>query len=153
MKRLISAFGLVALLAAGGCEMQMVELGMVDGNNMANASLYDRLGGKPAISAVVGDFTARVAADDRINRFFAKTDIDKFKAHLVEQICEVSGGPCKYTGRTMPETHKGMNITTEEFNWTGAHLAAALDKFSVPEREKNEVLQAVGGLQDQIVGL
>ena len=46
-----------------------------------------------------------------------------------------------------------MNISTEEFNWTGAHLAAALDKFSVPEREKNELLEAVGGLQNQIVGL
>ena len=153
MKRIISALGLVALLTAGGCEMQMVELGMVNGNNMASASLYDRLGGKPAISAVVEEFTARVAADTRINKHFAKTDLSKFKAHLVDQICEVSGGPCKYAGRTMPETHKGMNITTEEFNWTGAHLAAALDKFNVPEREKNEVLGAVGGLQGQIVGL
>ncbi len=153
MKRIITAFALTTLLAAGGCEMQMVEMGAVNGTNMASASLYDRLGGKPAITAVVDEFTARVAADSRVNRFFAKTDINKFKFLLVEQICDVSGGPCSYSGRSMPETHKGMNISTEEFNWTGAHLAAALDKFSVPEREKNELLEAVGGLQNQIVGL
>lgn len=150
MKQIVAAFALVALVVSGGCEMGM---GMIGNKNMAEASLYNRLGGKPAITAVADEFTARVAADDRINRFFAKTDINKFKFLLVEQICEVSGGPCKYTGRSMPETHKGMNISTEEFNWTGAHLAAALDKFSVPEREKNELLEAVGGLQNQIVGL
>ena len=153
MKQVISAFALLALIAAGGCGMQMVELGMIKGKNMANVSLYDRLGGKPAITAVIDEFTARVAADNRINHYFAKTDINKFKAHLVDQICEVSGGPCKYTGRTMPETHKGMKISDEEFGWTGAHLAGALDKFSVPDREKNELLQVIGSLQNQIVGL
>lgn len=117
-----------------------------------DASLYDRLGGKPAIAAVVDDFTARMAADTRVNKHFAKTDIPKFKAHLVDQICEVSGGPCKYAGRAMPETHKGMSITVAEFNVTGGHLAASLDLFKVPAREKNELLTAVGGLQDQIVG-
>ena len=148
MKRMIPVLALIALIATGGCEM-----GMMKGNNMAMASLYDRLGGKPAVTAVVDEFTARVAADNRVNRHFAKTDLAKFKGHLVDQICEAAGGPCKYTGRSMPETHKGMNITNEEFGWTGEHLVGALDKFSVPEKEKNELLKVVGGLQPQIVGL
>ena len=68
-------------------------------------SLYERLGGKAAITAVVDDFVGRVAADNRINSFFATTDIPRFKMNLVNQICEASGGPCKYTGRDMKTTH------------------------------------------------
>lgn len=146
---MIRKLGLVAAtigtLALAACEQAPQK-------PMAEKSLYDRLGGKNAIVAVVDEFTARVAADTSINRHFAKTDIPKFKGHLVDQICEAAGGPCKYKGRTMPETHKGMNITMAEFNATGGHLAGALDKFRVPEREKNELLTAIGGMADQIVG-
>ncbi|MEQ9640109.1 MAG: group 1 truncated hemoglobin [Alphaproteobacteria bacterium] len=116
------------------------------------ATLYDRLGGKPAITAVVDQFVANIAADSRINQRFAKTDIPELKRLLVEQICEATGGPCKYTGRDMVTTHKGMNISQEEFNWTGGHLAAALDKFNVPAKEKNELLTAIGSMQNDIVG-
>jgi hemoglobin len=116
------------------------------------ASLYDRLGGKPAIEKVVDQFVANIAADNRINQRFAKTDIPKLKTHLVDQICEATGGPCKYKGRDMVTTHKGMKITKEEFNWTGGHLAAALDTYKVPAREKNELLTAIGSMEPQIVG-
>jgi hemoglobin len=118
----------------------------------ADASLYERLGGKPAIEKVVDQFVANVAADDRINRRFAKTDIPKLKMHLVNQICEAAGGPCKYTGRDMVTTHKGMKVTRQEFNWTGDHLASALDTYKVPAREKNELLTAIGSMEPQIVG-
>jgi hemoglobin len=118
----------------------------------ADASLYERLGGKPAIEKVVDQFVANVAADGRINKRFANTDIGKFKALLVDQICEATGGPCKYAGRDMATTHKGMKITKQEFNWTGGHLAAALDTYKVPEREKKELLTAIGSMEPQIVG-
>jgi len=115
-------------------------------------SLYDRLGGYDAISAVVDEFTARVAADDRLNQTFANTDIAKFKQHLTLQLCQVAGGPCVYLGRDMKTSHKGMHITPDQFQWTGEHLAAALDKFHVPEKEANQVLAAAGSMQDDIVG-
>lgn len=118
----------------------------------ADATLYERLGGKPAIERVVDQFVANMAADSRINQRFAKTDIPKLKRHLVDQICEATGGPCKYAGRDMATTHKGMKITKEEFNWTGGHLAAALDTYEVPEREKRELLTAIGSMEPQIVG-
>lgn len=118
----------------------------------AEATLYERLGGKPAIEKVVDQFVANVAADNRINHRFAKTDIPTLKRHLVDQICEATGGPCKYTGRDMVTTHKGMKITKEEFNWTGGHLAAALDAYKVPDREKRELLTAIGSMEPQIVG-
>jgi hemoglobin len=116
------------------------------------ASLYDRLGGKPAITAVVDQFVANIAADSRINQRFAKTDIPKLKGHLVDQICEATGGPCKYAGRDMVTTHKGMNVTQGEFDATGQALAAALDKFNVPAAEKNQLLAAIGGMRNDIVG-
>src|SRR5262249_22955862 len=77
-------------------------------------SLYERLGGKPAITAIVDDFAARVAVDRRVNRFFANTDVLAFKAKLVDQLCEASGGPCKYTGRDMKTAHQGMGVTNAD---------------------------------------
>ena len=104
------AIGVLSLGILVGCA--------TTGEQMATKekSLYDRLGGKPAITAVVDDFTARVAADRRINRFFANTDVPAFKAKLVDQICEASGGPCKYTGKDMKTAHAGMGITDADFN-------------------------------------
>ena len=114
-------------------------------------SLYDRLGGKPAIIAVTDDFTARVAADRRINRFFANTDVPSFKAKLVDQICEASGGPCKYTGKDMKTAHAGMGITDADFNALVEDLVATLDKFKVPEKEKGELLGTLGPMKKDIV--
>lgn len=116
------------------------------------ASLYERLGARPAITAVVDDFIANVASDGRINGRFAHTNIPRLKAMLVDQICAASGGPCIYTGRDMVSAHRGMNITDAEFNALVANLVKTLDKFTVPEREKGELLTALGGMKPQIVG-
>ena len=117
-----------------------------------NASLYDRLGKKEAITAVVDDFVANVAADTRINAGFAKTDVPHFKQMLVEQICQASGGPCTYTGKDMKTAHQGMNITDAQFNALVEDLVKSLDKFKVGEREKNDLLGALGGMKGDIVG-
>ena len=114
-------------------------------------SLYERLGGKPAIQAVVDDFIANVAADNRISKRFAKTNIPRLKTLLVDQICEATGGPCKYTGRSMKATHTGMKVTEAEFNALVADLVKSLDKFKVPGQEKNELLTALGGMKGDIV--
>jgi hemoglobin len=115
-------------------------------------SLYERLGGQPAITAVVDDFVATVAADQRVNRFFANTDPVKFKRLLVEQICAGSGGPCTYTGRTMLEAHKGMNIRDEHFAAVVEDLVMTLNKFKVPQAEQTELLGILGPMKSQIVG-
>lgn len=114
-------------------------------------SLYNRLGGKPAITAVVDDFTARVAADRRINRFFANSDIPSFKAKLVDQICEASGGPCKYTGKDMKTAHAGMGVSNADFDALVEDLVATLDKFKVPQKEKGELLAVLGPMRKDIV--
>ena len=110
-------------------------------------SLYDRLGGKAAITAVIDDFVARCAADARINGKFARTDIARLKANLVDQVCEATGGPCQYAGRDMHTTHLGMSVTGGEFDALVEDLVATLDGFSVPEAEKNELLGALAPMR------
>ncbi|MGQ0701993.1 MAG: group I truncated hemoglobin [Gemmatimonadales bacterium] len=118
---------------------------------MASRSLYDRLGGRDAIASVVDSFVARVAADDRINKKFARSDIGRVKTMLVDQICMVSGGPCSYTGRSMKEAHRNMGVTEGEFNALVEDLVATLDAFNVPQREKDELLGALGTMKADIV--
>ena len=114
-------------------------------------SLYERLGGEAAISAVIDDFVARVAADSRINQKFARSNIERVKFHLKEQVCAVTGGPCKYTGNSMTATHHNMKVTEGEFGALVEDLVATLDKFNVPAQEKGEILAALGPLKSQIV--
>jgi hemoglobin len=118
----------------------------------AAPSLYQRLGGVAAIRAVVGDFLSRVVADERINAFFRGVDAEDLQAKLVDQICQATGGPCVYRGRSMREAHQGMNITDAQFDALVEDLAAALDRFNVPQREKAELLGALGGMRREIVG-
>lgn len=114
-------------------------------------SLYERLGGQPAITAVVDDFVGNVAADSRINGFFARTDIPRLKTLLVEQICAGTGGPCKYTGRSMKLAHAGMGVGDAQFGALVEDLVKTLDKFGVPAKEKNELLAILGPMKSDIV--
>jgi hemoglobin len=122
----------------------------------AERSLYERLGGKKAIEAVVDEFVGRVAADKKINHFFAETAADAkrlaaFKSKLVDQICEASGGPCKYTGKDMKRAHAGMGVSGADFDALVVDLAAALNALQVPEKEQNELLGALGPMKKDIV--
>ncbi|MGH2555899.1 MAG: group I truncated hemoglobin [Actinomycetota bacterium] len=114
-------------------------------------SLYDRLGGNDAIVAVVDDFVARCAGDDRINAKFGRTDIPRLKKMLVDQVCAAAGGPCTYTGRDMKETHTGMGVTKGEFDSLVEDLVATLDGFSVPKAEQEELLGLLAPMQGDIV--
>ncbi len=142
MSRAPIVVGVVGLLMLSACaETQMA----------AKPSLYQRLGGKDAITAVVEKFVGNVAADNRINKFFSSTDIPKLKGHLVDQVCEATGGPCKYTGRTMKATHAGMSLTDADFNALVQDLVAALDHYKVGKTEKDELLGALGPMKKDIV--
>ena len=114
-------------------------------------SLYERLGGQPAITAVVDQFVANVAADKRINTFFANTNIPALKSKLVEQVCQASGGPCTYTGKDMKTVHQGMGIKEADFNALVEDLVAALDQFKVPDKEKDELLGLLAPMKGDIV--
>src|SRR5688572_13620580 len=114
-------------------------------------SLYDRLGGEKAIAAVIDDFLKNVLADKRINKFFAKADAKKLTKLLNEQVCEATGGPCKYSGKNMKDAHKGMKVSEADFKALVEDLTKALDKHKVPKKEKDELLGALGGMKGDIV--
>ena len=118
---------------------------------MEPRSLYDRLGGKGAINAVIDDFVARAAADGRIKAKFARTDVPRLKAMLMEQVSMATGGPVTYTGRGMRETHDGMGVTAGEFDALVGDLVATLNRFSVPAAEQQELLGILGPLRGDIV--
>jgi hemoglobin len=114
-------------------------------------TLYERLGGKDAIKAVVDDFVARCAGDDRINGKFARTDIPRLKTMLVDQICQASGGPCTYQGRDMRETHDGMGVTAGEFDALVEDLVATMNQFGVPKDAQDQLLGVLGPMRSDIV--
>jgi len=129
----------------------------------AKKSLYDRLGGKDAITAVVGEFLSNVISDARINTYFKNTNAENLKTKLVSQICEATGGPCKYQGMDMKLAHTPANlkrassgvhdkIGETEFNALVEDLTKALDKFNVPAAEKTELITALGGMKADILG-
>jgi len=115
------------------------------------ASLYDRLGGKEAITAVVDALSANVAADARINQRFANANIKRFKAQMVDLLCEASGGPCKYKGMDMKTAHTGMKISEVEFMAVAENASKTLDSFKVPAAEKAEVMNLLASMRDDIV--
>lgn len=150
MRKSLMVVAIATAVIAGGFNIASAQ-------QMAGRTLYSRLGGKKAITAVVDEFVNNCANDSRINKFFADTAKDparlaKFKGNLVDQICMVSGGPCKYRGKDMKTAHKGMGITDADFNSLVEDLVKALDKFHVGAAEKNELLGALGGMKGQIVG-
>lgn len=114
-------------------------------------SLYDRLGGLDAINAAVDSWVVRVAGDDRINRKFERTDIPRLKKEVVDQLCEATGGPCAYTGRSMPDTHPGMKTTAGEFDAVMQDLGATLDEFNVPKAEQDELVDLLRPMRGDIV--
>lgn len=153
----LKRFALVIALAAGTTQFALADDAkkpqpQKKDDKPAAKSLFDRLGGKDAITKVVDEFVANVAADKVINKRFAKTDIPKLKKNLVDQVCAATGGPCKYTGKSMADAHKGMKITEEEFNALVGDLKKALDKFKVGDTEQKELLGALGGMKGDIVG-
>jgi hemoglobin len=128
-------------------------------------SLYQRLevkdgtgtlrGGRDAIALIVDDFVANVAGDSRTKARFADLkppEVAKLKSLLADQLCEATGGPCSYYGRSMKEVHKGMNITETEWNATVEALVKALDKNKIGAQEKQEILAALGPMKKDIVG-
>jgi hemoglobin len=129
----------------------LVALGASAGLAAAEKTLYDRLGGKPALEAVVGELWNITKKDDRINKYFANTKPEAFASQLVDFLCQASGGPCQYKGKDMKTTHTGMHLTEADFNALAEDTAKALDKFKVPAGEKNEVIGLLASLKGDVI--
>jgi len=151
IRMIFAGLTLAALVACGGSEKQDTMIHST--KEMPKKSLYERLGGKEAITKVVDLFVSKVGADARVNAFFANTDLDKLKAHLVDQICDVAsaGTQCTYTGRTMEEAHRGLHITQEQFDAVVEDLVAAMKELGVGDAEQQEILGVLGPMSKQMV--
>ena len=138
----------LALLAAQACA------GRMGGGTADGVTLYDRLGGYNAIAAVTDDFLGRILADPGITPFFKgleERDRRRIRQLIVDQLCEASGGPCHYIGRTMKVAHEEMQVTEPVWNAFAGHFVATLDKFKVAAREKQELLEIIGSTKKDIV--
>jgi hemoglobin len=149
MRSLSALFMICMLTLTVGCKDD-------DDKEEVTPTLYTRLGGVDAITAVVDDFLVEVVNDSEINDKFEATVSNEYRtallrANLIDQICAGSGGPCTYKGKSMKEAHAGMGITEVEFNALVGDLVAALDANSVPTTEKNELLGVLGPMKSDIV--
>ena len=114
-------------------------------------SLYDRLGGIDAITAVVRAVADRQLKDDRIDQKFARTNKDRLIKEFVDQICQATGGPCTYPGRSMTDAHHNMGATNGEFEAFVEDVVAVLDDFKVGQPEQDELLNILAPLRGEIV--
>ncbi len=118
-------------------------------------SLYKRLGGYDAIAAVTDDFIGRMVADPQLKRFFTgfnEHSLKRIRQHVVDFLCQATGGPCAYHGLDMKTAHTGLKITESDWQVAVKHLNGTLDKFNVPVKERNEVLAAISAQKPDIVG-
>jgi hemoglobin len=120
-------------------------------------ALYDRLGGVYSIATVVDDFIERLLVNHTLN---ANPAINQARAHVPKAglkfqvtalVCEATGGPCKYTGRAMKESHQQLNITEEQWQAMVVDFQGTLDKYKVPTREQEELIIIVGSTKKDIV--
>lgn len=126
-------------------------------NKPAEKPLYERLGGVYAIATVVDDFIERLLVNDVLNANPAINEARKrvpkagLKFHVTALVCQVTGGPQQYTGRTMKESHKHLNITEKEWQAMASDFKKTLDSFKVPEKEQQEIFTIIGSTKGDIV--
>ena len=114
-------------------------------------TLWSRLGGEPVIKKVVAETIDRSANDPRTSRSFKDVKLQNVKDKIVEQICSLTGGGCKYTGDPMDKVHKGLKNTEAEMNLVVQWLRDSLDRNGVGTREKNELLLILAPMKRDIV--
>jgi hemoglobin len=118
-------------------------------------SLYSQLGGYDALAAVTDDFITRLATDPSLGKFFVGLNDEskkRVRQHVIDFLCNATGGPCLYLGQDMKTAHKGLHITEAEWNTSAQHLVETLNKFKVPQAQQTAVLGAITALKGDIVG-
>ena len=118
-------------------------------------SLYTQLGGYDALAAVTDDFITRLATDPSLGKFFVglnDTSKQRVRQHVIDFLCNATGGPCLYLGQDMKTAHKGLHITEAEWKTSAQLLVDTLNKFKVPQPQQTAVLGAISGLKGDIVG-
>jgi truncated hemoglobin YjbI len=115
------------------------------------ASLYDRVGGPDAIAAITDDFVAGVLGDRHLARFFTGTVDSSLRQRVIDLLCQITGGPCVYTGRDMKTAHRGMGITEADWKIAVDLFTMSLNKHHIAPREQSEFLQIIQNMKSAIV--
>ncbi|MGN2438181.1 globin domain-containing protein [Pseudomonas syringae] len=115
-------------------------------------SLYQDLGQRAGIQRIVEGMLLNIAKDERIVERFRKIDIVRLRDKLVEQLCVEAGGPCRYTGDSMAESHKGQNLTPSDFNALVENLIAAMDTENVPIPAQNRLIARLAPMRGEVLG-
>ena len=147
-KYLLMVFVVLGVLTVGAFQAPAL------GQQAMEKSLYERLGGYEAISAVVDDFAAKLFDDPVVGkRFFGMGDDTRagFRQKNKNLVCNVTGGPCQVISRPADVVHGGMGIKASEFNIVAQHLVDTLNKFKVPEKEHQELMAIIASLRPDIV--
>ena len=121
----------------------------------ANGTLYSQLGGYDALAAVTDAFLAKLVADPSLGRFFvghSESSGRRTRQLIVDFLCEKTGGPCAYTGRSMKDAHAGLKIGEADWNAAAGMLVVTLTEFKVPKPLQDEVVAFVVSLKPDIVG-
>jgi hemoglobin len=125
--------------------------GALAGDAHAGESLYSRMGGASIVEAVVSDTLDRVIADPRLKRSFTDVNVGRIKRLLTEQICELAGGGCKYSGDPMRDVHAGHHISEAEFYGLVQILRDSMRRHHVRLRERNELLALLAPMKRDVV--
>ncbi|KPB80214.1 group 1 truncated hemoglobin [Pseudomonas syringae pv. tomato] len=115
-------------------------------------SLYQDLGQRAGIQRIVEGMLLNIAKDERIVEHFKKVNIVRLRDKLVEQLCVEAGGPCRYTGDSMAESHKGQNLTPSDFNALVENLIAAMDTENVPVPVQNRLIARLAPMRGEVLG-
>ena len=117
----------------------------------SRSSLYEQFGGQPAVDKVVAYFIDEIGYDKAIYAYFRETDIDRFTEKMTEHMCVQLDGPCTYTGDSMADSHKGMNVTEQDFNRLVDLLIAAMDRADIAHNTQNQLLAKLAPMRKDIL--
>jgi len=135
MRQFISVFLVVMLI---GC------------SQAPKPTLYQQLGGEPGIAAITDGLLLAIEQDERIVHHFADTDIERFRRLLAEQLCQLSGGPCEYTGGTMQQSHTGFNITLADYDALVENLINVMQQQNIAISAQNALLALLAPMYKDI---
>lgn len=119
----------------------------------ADDSLYQALGAKPGLVKLMDDFMLRLLADARMNPFFKDVNLSQLKSRLVEQFCQVAGGPCQYDGPNMKKAHEGVDIDRAAFNGLVEVLQQSMDAQGIAFGTQNRLLARLAPMHRDVINV
>ena len=162
MKKLIAlsgilAIGLFALTSGGckcckGCKDDAGTEAAPAGDAAAKATLFERVGGQPAVDATVDAFYVKVLADERVNDFFSDVSMKRQHTKQKSFIAAALGGPKPYEGKNMRQAHANLDLTEDDFNVIAGHLQSTLQDLKVEEGLIGEIMAVVGSVKGDVLG-